>query len=159
MNTDFWSQDEIPEWGLFLYKTHFLEDDAATRTLGEEVGNSVKDGEIVGLVGELGAGKTTFMQGFVRAFSIPSEEVGSPTYSLVNEYRGSKTVYHLDLYRLENLEDLESVGYWDYFDLGGVICVEWINKLPRSWQKKGHLIAILHKEKGRELRWFRTALS
>lgn len=153
---DFWMRKEIPEWSLFLYKTLDLKDDEATREAGIEVAKTAQPGETIGLIGELGAGKTTFMQGFVEHFGISRETVGSPTYSLVNEYQGSKTVYHLDLYRLENLEDLESVGYWDYFDYGGIVCVEWINKIPESWQNKGQVLVILHKEDGRELRWFRT---
>lgn len=159
MKLDFWSRNEIPEWGLFLYKTISLANDDATRVAGFEVAKTAIPGETIGLIGELGAGKTTFMQGFVEHFGISREMVSSPTYSLVNEYQGSKKVYHLDLYRLENLEDLESVGYWDYFDFGGIVCVEWINKIPESWQEKGQVIVILHKEQSRELRWFRTKLS
>lgn len=147
---------EIPEWSLFLFRTLQLEDDEATRKAGFEVAQTVQSGEIVGLIGDLGAGKTTFMQGFVEYFGIARDQVSSPTYSLVNEYRGQKNIYHLDLYRLENLEDLESVGYWDYFDYGGIVCVEWINKIPESWHKNGQVIVMIHKEDGRELRWFKT---
>lgn len=157
MNPDFWRREEIPEWGVRKYKSFELSDDDATRSIGKRVGDEIGSG-IVGLIGDLGAGKTTFMQGFVTAFEIDPREVSSPTYSLVNEYSGSKTIYHLDLYRLENTDDLESIGYWDYLDYGGILCIEWINKLPESWQGKGDIIVILHKGEARELIWFRSIL-
>ena len=86
------------------------------------------------LKGPLGAGKTQFARGFIQSFLKKKTVVTSPSYSLVNAYKvGRKSLYHIDLYRLQSTDDLESVGLWDFFDGPNIILVEWAEKLPALW--------------------------
>lgn len=105
-----------------------LEAPEDTRALGAKLGDLLHRGGFLALVGNLGAGKTTLVQGLVGALG---EEASSPTYTLLNEYDTAPPVYHFDLYRLESLEDLETVGYWDYAEEpGAVVIVEWLDRIP-----------------------------
>lgn len=104
------------------YKTH---SPAETEKIGELLGKTVKDGSVVAMFGDLGAGKTAFTRGFTRGMGI-SCDVSSPTFALVNEYRGEKrTLYHFDMYRISGWDDLYSTGYFDYLDAGGCLIIEW----------------------------------
>lgn len=88
------------------------------------------------LDGPLGAGKTQFAQGFIHFFLNKKIPVLSPTYSIVNAYQwGNKSIYHVDLYRLRDVDDLESIGFWDFFEGQNIILVEWAQKLPQIWPK------------------------
>ena len=82
----------------------------------------------IALYGERGVGKTAFVRGFCRDFGI--DRVKSPTYTVVNEYRGEKPVIHMDLYRLRDEDDLLSVGYDDYLGRRGYLLVEWSERIP-----------------------------
>ena len=96
----------------------------------EEIASSLAH-ELCGLIafyGRMGAGKTAFIRGFVGALN-PSARVSSPTYTVVNSY--SETLYHLDLYRIENEEDLESVGFYDIPKDATILC-EWSENLPED---------------------------
>ena len=84
----------------------------------------------VALYGELGVGKTAFVRGFCRVFGI--DRVKSPTFTVVNEYRGTKNVFHMDLYRLRDEDDLLSVGYEDYLGRRGYLLSEWSEKIPSA---------------------------
>lgn len=97
-----------------------------TQQLGFMVGKEAKPGDVICLIGSLGAGKTVFAQGFCRALEYEGR-VTSPTFNIMNTYEGGRfPIYHFDLYRLEN--DLESIGYEDYFFGQGVSLVEWPEK-------------------------------
>jgi tRNA threonylcarbamoyl adenosine modification protein YjeE len=90
-------------------------------------------GVVVGLIGGLGAGKTTFTQGFVRALPGGAElYVTSPTYALAQTYPTTPPVTHMDLYRLGSLDDLEMIGYRDLYFGGGITLVEWIDRVPEA---------------------------
>lgn len=96
-----------------------------TEKIGYLLGEAVKDGSVVAMFGDLGAGKTAFTRGFAKGMGINSD-VSSPTFALVNEYRGSsKTLYHFDMYRISGWDDLYSTGYFDYLDAGGCLIIEW----------------------------------
>ncbi len=96
-----------------------------TEKIGEMLGKTVKDGSVVAMFGDLGAGKTAFTRGFARGMNIHSD-VSSPTFALVNEYRCEKrTLYHFDMYRISGWDDLYSTGYFDYLDAGGCLIIEW----------------------------------
>lgn len=97
-----------------------------TRRLGAHLGRLLKRGDIVLLEGEFGAGKTMFTQGIAKGLGLDSRYVNSPTFTLINEYRGgSYTLFHVDLYRLEGDEQVATLGLDDYFDDAGVTVVEW----------------------------------
>lgn len=98
-----------------------------TRLLGERFGRRLGPGDVVALYGGLGSGKTTLAQGICRGLGV-GQVVNSPTFTIVNEYRGHCPVYHLDCYRLAGAEDLIGLGYEEYFYGDGVCLIEWAEK-------------------------------
>ncbi|MFU8806652.1 MAG: tRNA (adenosine(37)-N6)-threonylcarbamoyltransferase complex ATPase subunit type 1 TsaE [Bradymonadaceae bacterium] len=134
-----------------------LADEDATRDLGAALGKVLERGDFLGLIGSLGAGKTTLIQGLVGVLQ-EGMEATSPTYSLLNIYETVPPVYHMDLYRLENIDDLESMGYWDYVAAqDGILCVEWIDRIPDAWPGRGLLLELAHHERRRTARIWATA--
>jgi len=99
-----------------------------TRALGEHLGARLEAGSVVACIGELGAGKTCFLQGLARGLGVESM-VTSPTFVLVNHYRGRLPVYHLDAYRTETLTELLDLGVEDLLHGDGVTVIEWADKL------------------------------
>lgn len=95
-----------------------------TRELGEKLAAILRPGDVLLLVGELGAGKTCLAQGLARGLGI-KERVLSPTFTLLREYRGRLPLYHLDAYRLEGPWDLFEIGVEEYLEGDGVLLVEW----------------------------------
>ena len=85
----------------------------------------------IALYGDLGVGKTAFVRGFAKVFS-PNSLVRSPTFALVNEYptKGNRRVFHFDMYRITDEDDLYSIGYYDYLDDGSICLVEWSENIP-----------------------------
>jgi tRNA threonylcarbamoyladenosine biosynthesis protein TsaE len=105
-----------------------------TLQIGRSLGAGLKGGDCVALKGELGAGKTCLTQGIAKGLGVPDGyAVTSPTFTLINEYPGKETtLFHLDIYRLTGSEDLEQIGYEEYLTRGGVLVVEWAEKIPDS---------------------------
>jgi tRNA threonylcarbamoyladenosine biosynthesis protein TsaE len=99
-----------------------------TRALGERLGLTLAAGDVVGLIGELGAGKTCFVQGLVRGLGATAHAT-SPTFVLVNQYRGRVPVHHVDVYRVDSLAELLDLGLPELFAGDGVTVVEWADKL------------------------------
>ena len=96
-----------------------------TRKIAYDFAKKLKKGDIVAFFGGLGVGKTTFIRGLNDGLGINSE-VSSPTFSLVNEYRGDKfSLFHFDMYRINSWEDLYSTGFFDYLDENEIVAVEW----------------------------------
>ena len=105
-----------------LYKS-FCEDD--TRKIAESVAKKSKPGDIFCLNGDLGNGKTFFVSAFAKALGI-SENISSPTFTILNEYHGEKTnLYHFDVYRISDSDELEYTNYPDYFYGDGICLIEW----------------------------------
>ncbi len=127
-----------------------LPDAAATARAGRALAACVAAGDAIGLVGELGAGKTALVTAFVAALGVP-EAATSPTFTLVNEYRGGRLpVWHADLYRLERARDLDELGLDELFERGGVVLVEWADRFPIL--PRDHLsVGLAHAEVGRTL--------
>ncbi len=100
-----------------------------TQTIGEYIGRNAAPGDIVCLIGDLGAGKTTLTQGIGKGLGIRERDVSSPTFSLIAEHRGGRIpLYHFDVYRLGNATDLQDLGFDDYLhDADGLIVIEWAN--------------------------------
>lgn len=103
---------------------------ALTQALGRSVGALVQTGLIIALVGELGAGKTAFVQGLAKGLEVADAYVTSPTFSLVNAYQGRLPLWHADLYRLDGDADVQDIGLADILGAGeGVVAVEWAERL------------------------------
>lgn len=101
-----------------------------TRKLGQRLGNRIRRPVVIALWGELGAGKTAFVQGLARGLDVSEDQyVTSPTYTLINEYSGRMALFHVDLYRLESGDDFENIGLFDLFSEDGVVAIEWPQKL------------------------------
>lgn len=104
---------------------------AVTRALGKQLGQRLQDGDEVGLVGPLGAGKTALVRGLAAGLGLDEDEVTSPTYSLVQTYRGGRLVlHHADAYRLAFEGELRATGLFDVLDEGGVLALEWADRFP-----------------------------
>jgi tRNA threonylcarbamoyladenosine biosynthesis protein TsaE len=99
-----------------------------TRAIGERLAARLGAGDVVACIGELGAGKTCLIQGLARGLGV-SSEVTSPTFVLVNQYRGRLPVYHLDAYRTLSLTELVDIGVEEMLHGDGVTVVEWADKL------------------------------
>ena len=106
-------------------KTVTCKSEEETMTHARQVGDESSPGDIICLRGELGAGKTHFVKGFVRAFGISPETVSSPTFSIIQEYHGRLPVYHFDFYRIENAQEALEIGAEEYFYGDGVSIIEW----------------------------------
>jgi tRNA threonylcarbamoyladenosine biosynthesis protein TsaE len=104
-----------------------------TMSLGRNLASWVQSGDIIGLVGELGAGKTCFVRGFCVGIEVGAEAwVRSPTFTLINEYQGRLPVYHIDLYRVGKQEELEALNLREYLYDDGVSLIEWFEYLPAA---------------------------
>ena len=131
----------------------YLPDEAATLSLGAKIAKQFADidqGGIVLLNGDLGAGKTTFVRGVLNAFGY-NGTVKSPTYTLVEPYQlQGKEIYHFDLYRLGDPEELEYVGGRDYFHEKALCLIEWPEKAIGFLPKENISITLSYKKNGRE---------
>lgn len=99
-----------------------------TVELGRKIGALLLMDDVVGLIGPLGAGKTTLIQGIAEGLGV-KDYVTSPTFIIINEYAGRLPFYHVDLYRLEESAQIEDLGIEEYFNRGGVCVIEWAEKL------------------------------
>src|SRR2546428_9228043 len=110
---------------------------AETMALGEAWGRTAESGWVIGLCGDLGAGKTQLVKGLARGLSIPMR-VHSPTFALVNLYTGGRvTVFHLDLYRLDTPEQMLAAGLEEYLRPAGVTAIEWAEKWGTGAERGG----------------------
>ncbi len=103
------------------YISHSLED---TEKIAKEIALTLSGTEVIAMKGGLGVGKTTFTRGLVANFGVDESNVHSPTFAIVNEYHGKIPVYHFDMYRVMDEDDLYSTGFYDYLGKG-LIIIEW----------------------------------
>ncbi len=120
-----------------------------TEALGEAIGNALCGGEFVGLVGDLGAGKTAFVRGVARGAGVPPEaRVSSPTFALVNEYAGGRVrLCHADLYRVRDAEELYDAGFYDLVGAEAALFVEWLDQV-RDVAPRERLVVRIDKTPG-----------
>jgi tRNA threonylcarbamoyladenosine biosynthesis protein TsaE len=99
----------------------------ATIDVGDQLASELKPGDVVLLYGDLGAGKTAFVRGLARGLGAHADDVTSPTFTLVQEYRGRVTLYHVDLYRLEPIE-VDDLGLDELISGGAIVAIEWAER-------------------------------
>ncbi len=104
-----------------------------TEAAGADFAQTLPDGAVVALYGDLGAGKTAFVRGMARGLGIDAR-VSSPTFTIVNEYLGARELYHFDMYRLASAEELFDIGWEDYLSRGGVCAVEWSENVADAFE-------------------------
>lgn len=112
--------------------------ESETVSLGEKIAEKLTGGTVVAFFGGLGMGKTAFTRGLAKALGV-KEKVSSPTFAIVNDYGGNPPLYHFDMYRVESWDDLYSSGFFDFYEAGGILAVEWSenieNALPENTVK------------------------
>ena len=97
-----------------------------TRALGRQIGKALASGMVLTLAGDLGSGKTAFVQGLAQGIGVPDDYyVTSPTYAIINEYPGRLPLIHIDLYRMQDAKAAEDIGIYDIIDPDHVVAVEW----------------------------------
>lgn len=123
-------------------ETHSEEE---TLAFGRELANTLPDRGVVLLVGDLGTGKTTLAKGIVEGRGVASsDEVSSPTFTLIHEYGRSPSVYHVDLYRLDTLDEVRRLGLEDLFDQPALVLIEWGERFPQLLPQKRTEIWLAH---------------
>jgi len=110
--------------------------EAQTRDAGQQIAGSLHAGDVIALIGNLGAGKTRFVKAVAEAFGVPLDEVNSPTFTLIQEYEGRVLIRHCDTYRLRNPDEFADLGLDELFAPDGIALVEWADRveeyLPRD---------------------------
>ncbi len=135
----------------------FIKTPAEMMGFAKRMAKVLRPGTTIGLTGELGAGKTTFVKGFAAAYKIQRDSVTSPTFTLINEYKGALPVFHADLYRIDSGDELTRTGIYDLDTEQGFLLIEWPEKfkslanyldlfLVFSIKKDGRLIVVKGKK-------------
>lgn len=107
--------------------THSLDE---TLSLGNNIGQMLNTGTIIALTGDLGSGKTSFVQGLAKGLDVSERYyITSPTFTLINEYPGRYRLFHIDLYRIEDPLELDELGFYEIIDSNSVTAIEWADKL------------------------------
>lgn len=115
-----------------------------TVALGVKLGKLLEAGDLVCLSGELGAGKTCLAGGLVRGMGVEATVVTSPSFIMVNQYRGRFPIYHIDLYRLGSVADVEDIGFRDYLREDSVTIVEWASRIEGDLPEDRFDIVLSH---------------
>lgn len=116
--------------GLIILKVIQTSCEDETIELGFRIGKNCKGGEIIALSGDLGAGKTYFVKGIGKGLGIEDRVINSPTFLICQSYTsGRLPLYHFDIYRLSDFSEIEDIGWYDYLGNGGVIVIEWAEKI------------------------------
>ncbi len=116
-----------------------------TYELGYRIGKRLKEGDIICLNGDLGAGKTTITKAIAEALDI-HDTITSPSFTIVNEYYGDVDLYHFDVYRIDDLEEMYDLGYEEYFYSDGICVIEWSNMIEELLPDKRLVITLKNTE-------------
>ena len=124
----------------------FIKNEEDTKKFGEALANEIKAGDVIALVGDLGAGKTALTKYIAEALGV-KEDVTSPTFTIIKEYKSGKLpLYHFDVYRISNEEEMYELGYEEYFYGDGVCIVEWADKIAGIIPENSKIIRMSHGE-------------
>ena len=128
----------------------YTSDPEETIQLGQCIGEVLRPGSVIGLCGELGTGKTHLIKGLARGLGVDERYyVTSPSFTIINEYPGRIPLNHLDLYRLENTDQMEELGYEEYFYSEGVTVIEWAEKVLPLLPENRLMVEISHLSENR----------
>jgi tRNA threonylcarbamoyladenosine biosynthesis protein TsaE len=128
-----------------------------TVAFGERLGALLGPGDVLALMGELGAGKTTITKGIARGAGV-ADEIHSPTFTLIHEHKGRVPFYHVDLYRLAGNEDVEFLGLEEYIHGDGIVVIEWADRAPALLAKERLEITLSFQgDEGREIKLHPTS--
>lgn len=132
-----------------VFESYSYED---THKIADEIAKTLKGGEFIAMYGDLGAGKTAFVQGLAKSLGIENH-ITSPTFTIVNEYEGRLPLYHFDVYRIADPDEMYEIGYEEYVDGNGVCIIEWAELIEDLFPKDYYKITILKdEEKGFDYR-------
>lgn len=120
-----------------------------TEDFASELAKKISGGTVVALYGGLGMGKTAFTRGFAKGLGNESY-VSSPTFALVNDYGGNPPLVHFDMYKVESWDDLYSSGFFDYCDMGAILCTEWSENIENALPENTVRVRIEKGEKENE---------
>jgi tRNA threonylcarbamoyladenosine biosynthesis protein TsaE len=127
---------------------HVAKTPEAMASLGQAYGKSAEAGSVFALVGNLGAGKTHWTQGFIRGVG-STAQASSPTFGLVHEYPGGRLpVFHFDFYRIAKLQEILALGWDEYLDSGGAVVAEWADRFPELFPSHTHWLKIIVNKNG-----------
>ena len=127
---------------------------AQTAEWGRRLGEALRPGDFVALVGDLGAGKTCLSRGVAEGSGVPSEDVSSPTFSIIQPYEGRLRLYHADLYRLTDSDALYATGYFDHLaERNGAFLVEWAEQVPGAIPAEALVIRLRADAEDDSVRW------
>lgn len=128
---------------------------ADTEQAGEQLAKALHPGDVVAFFGDLGAGKTHFIRGLAQGLGV-TDPVSSPTFALVHAYQGRIPFYHFDMYRITSWADLESTGFFDYLDAGGICAIEWSEHIENALPPNSIWVTIKPGEQPNDRRIFIT---
>lgn len=122
-----------------------------TEHIGEALAKTLKGGDVVAYYGDLGAGKTAFTRGLARGLGCTGR-VSSPTFTIVNEHEGTLPLFHFDMYRLSDEEELFDIGWEDYLTRGGICAVEWSERVSGALPEDAITVTIERHSENEEWR-------
>ena len=111
---------------------YFSHSETETSKVGFELASQLKPGDVIAMYGDLGAGKTAFVRGLAEGLGLDAR-VSSPTFTIVNEYLGKTPLFHFDMYRLSDADELFEIGWEDYITRGGICVVEWSENVEEAF--------------------------
>lgn len=113
-----------------------------TQKIASDFARTLKSGDVICMYGDLGAGKTAFVQGMAKGLNI-TEPITSPTFTIVNEYSGSLPLYHFDVYRIADSDEMYEIGYEEYVYGDGISVIEWAELIEDILPDKRYRVTIL----------------
>lgn len=105
--------------------------------LGKKLGSRLKGGDLILLEGDLGMGKTIFAKGIASGLGIDPNDITSPSFIIINEHQGKLRLFHIDLYRVKEIQEIEDLGIRDLLEMEAVMVIEWGEKLPDHYRRGG----------------------